>query len=157
MKKNRTTVETKSGRELVITRTFDAPARIVYQAWTTPALLKKWWVPRSFGASLLSCELDARVGGAYRFVIGVSGREPMTFFGTYLEVTPGSRLVWTNEEGGEQGAVSTVTFEEKDGQTTVTVREMYPTVEALEAAAEGMENGMRETHLQLDELLPTLI
>ncbi len=102
--KNRTTVERKSERELVVTRTFNGPARIVFEAWTKPELFKRWWVPKSMGMSLLSCEMDVRVGGKYRLVFGHGASKPMAFFGTYLEVTPHSRLVWTNEEGDEGGS-----------------------------------------------------
>src|SRR5712675_622118 len=116
--KNRTTVERKSERELVVTRTINGPARIVFEAWTKPELLKQWWVPKSFGVSLLSCEADVRVGGRYRFVFGhAASPEPMEFFGSYIEVIPHSRLVWTNEEAGEGGPVTTVTFQEKAGKT----------------------------------------
>src|SRR5215831_8794226 len=110
--KNRTTVERKSERELVVTRTFNAPARMVFEAWTRPELFKQWWVPKSMSMVLRSCEMDARTGGRYRLVFEAS--PPAEFFGRYLEVTPPSRLVWTNEEGGEGGPVTTVTFEEKD-------------------------------------------
>src|SRR5246127_1121719 len=117
--KNRTTVERKSERELVVTRTFNGPARIVFEAWTKPELLKRWWAPKSSGLSLISCEADVRVGGKYRFVFIFRGDASKTraFFGKYLEVEPHSRLVWTNEEGEDGGAVTTVTFEEKDGKT----------------------------------------
>src|SRR5580704_12404742 len=111
--KNRTTVERKSERELVVTRTFNGPARIVFEAWTKPELFRRWWVPKSFGLSLLSCDKDVRVGGSYRLVFSQEGSEPMAFYGRYLEVTPHSRLVWTNEEGNDDGAVTTVTFEDK--------------------------------------------
>jgi uncharacterized protein YndB with AHSA1/START domain len=110
--KNRATVERKSERELVVTRTFDGPARIVFEAWTKPELFKRWWAPKSSGASLLSCEMDVRTGGRYRIEFGHESSEPMAFFGRYLEVTPHSRLVWTNDES-DDGAVTTVTFEEK--------------------------------------------
>ncbi|HWW60722.1 MAG TPA: SRPBCC domain-containing protein, partial [Thermoanaerobaculia bacterium] len=115
--KNRTTVERKSDRELVVTRTFNAPARIVFEAWTTPELFKQWWVPKSMGMFLRSCEMDVRVGGRYRLVFGHDASNSDEFFGTYLVVTPHSRLAWTNEEGGEGGQVTTVTFEEQGGQT----------------------------------------
>ena len=156
--KNPTTSERKSERELVVTRTFNAPARIVFEAWTKPELLKRWWAPKSFGVSLLSCELDLRVGGKYRFVFGHAAAEkPMEFFGRYLEVTPHSRLVWTNEEGGEDGQVTTVTFEEKGGQTLLVMRDLYPSKKALDdAIASGSTSGMDETFEQLDELLVTL-
>ncbi len=153
--KNRTMVERKSERELVVTRTFNAPARIVFEAWTKPELLRRWWVPKSMDMSLISCEADVRVGGKYRFVFGHGDGKPVAFFGTYVEVTPGSRLVWTNEES-EGGAVTTVTFEEKGGQTLLVLHDLYPSKEALDAAivvAEGMADGMRETFEQLDELL----
>jgi uncharacterized protein YndB with AHSA1/START domain len=153
--KNRTTVERKSERELVITRTFNGPARIVFEAWTKPALLERWWAPRSTGMALLSCEADVRVGGTYRFVFGRDGSKPMAFFGRYLEVTPNARLVWTNEESDE-GAVTTVTFEEKGGKTLLVLHELYPSKEALDRAIAGMEGGMCETFEQLDELLVTL-
>jgi uncharacterized protein YndB with AHSA1/START domain len=153
---NRTTVERKSERELVITRTFDGPARLVFEAWTRPELLKRWWAPRSSGMSLLSCEADVRVGGKYRFEFGREGSKPvMAFFGKYIEVVPNARLVWTNEES-DDGAVSTLTFAEKDGKTLLVLHEIYPSKEALDASIEGMEGGMPETFAQLDELLVTL-
>ena len=115
-----TTVERKSERELVVTRTFNGPAHIVFDAWTKPELLKRWWAPKSCGLSFLSCETDVRTGGTYRFVFGhASSEQPMSFFGRYVEVTPNSRLVWTNEEGDDGGAVTTVTFEERGGETLV--------------------------------------
>ena len=153
-----TTVERKSEREVVTTRTFNAPARIVFEAWTKPELLKRWWAPKSFGVTLLSCEADVRVGGKYRFVFGhPAASQPMEFFGRYLEVTPHSRLVWTNEEGAEGGQVTTVTFEEKGGKTLLVMRDLYPSKEALdEAIASGSTSGMGETFEQLDALLVAL-
>jgi uncharacterized protein YndB with AHSA1/START domain len=154
--KNRTTAERKSERELVITRSFNGPARIVFEAWTKPELLKLWWAPKSTGLSLLSCQADVRVGGSYRFEIGHKDSKPMAFFGKYVEVTPPSRLVWTNEES-DDGAVTTLTFEEKDGKTLLTMREIYPSKEALDGAISGMEGGMSETFEQLDQLLVALV
>jgi uncharacterized protein YndB with AHSA1/START domain len=156
--KNRTTVERKSERELVVTRTFNGPARIVFEAWTKPELLKRWWAPKSFGLSFLSCEADVRTGGTYRFVFGhPSSPKPMEFFGKYLEVTPHSRLVWTNDEGAEGGQVTTMTFEEKGGKTLLVMLDLYPSKEALDAAiASGSTGGAGETFEQLDELLVTL-
>jgi uncharacterized protein YndB with AHSA1/START domain len=158
--KNRTTVERKSERELVVTRTFNAPARIVFEAWTKPELLKRWWAPKSTGISLLSCEADVRGGGTYRFVFafGNDASKPMVFFGRYIEVTPHSRLVWTNDEGEDGGAVTTVTFEEQDGQTLLVMHDLYPSKEALDGAlASGSAGAMAaETFEQLDELLVTL-
>jgi uncharacterized protein YndB with AHSA1/START domain len=149
----RTTVERTSERELVVTRTFNAPARIVFEAWTTPELFKRWWLPKSMGMVLRSCEIDARPGGKYRLVFEPDG---VAFFGTYLDVTPPSRLVWTNEEGGDGGAVTTVTFEEKGGKTLVVMHELHPSKEALDAAGTGAADATIETFAQLDELLLTL-
>ena len=156
--KNRTTVERKSERELVVTRTFNGPARIVFEAWTKPELLKRWWAPKSFGLTLLSCEADVRVGGSYRLVFShPAAPKPMEFFGRYLEVTPHLRLVWTNEEGGESGQVTTVTFEETRGKTLLVMHDLYPSKEALDdAIASGSTGGTGETFEQLDELLFTL-
>jgi uncharacterized protein YndB with AHSA1/START domain len=153
--KNRTTVERKSERELVVRRTFNGPARIVFQAWTKPELLKRWWAPKSTGVSLLSCEADVRVGGGYRFEFGHEASKPMAFFGRYIEVIPHSRLVWTNDES-DDGAVTTVTFEEKGGKTLLVMHELHPSKEALDGTIAGMEGGMPETFAQLDELLVTL-
>ena len=156
--KNRTSVERKSERELVATRTFDAPARIVFEAWTKPELFKRWWIPKSFGLTLLSCEQDVRVGGSYRLEIAhPASKEPMAFFGKYLEVTPPSRLAWSNDEGGEGGPITTVTFEEKDGKTILVMHDLYPSKEALdEAIASGSTSGAPETFEQLHELLVTV-
>jgi uncharacterized protein YndB with AHSA1/START domain len=156
--KNRTTTERKSERELVVTRTFNGPARIVFEAWTRPELFERWWVPKSTGMSLLSCEMDVRAGGTYRLVFRHDAfPEPVAFFGKYLEVTPHSRLVWTNEEAGESGSVTTVTFEERGGETLVVVHDLYPSTEALDAAiAVGSTSGFNEQFEQLDELLVTL-
>ena len=144
-----TTVERASERELVVTRTFDAPARLVFEAWTRAELFKQWWVPKSMGMTLRSIEMDARTGGRYRLSFG----EGMDFFGRYLEVTPPVRLVWTNEESGDAGSVTTVTFEEKNGKTLLVLRELYPSKEALDAAGTGAADAMGETFQQLDELL----
>jgi len=158
MKKNPTTTERKSDRELVVTRTFNGPARIVFEAWTKPELLKRWWAPKSFGLTMISCEADVRVGGTYRLVFRHDAfPEPMAFFGRYIEVIPHSRLVWTNEEGEGGGQVTTVTFEEKGGKTLLVMHDLYPSKEALDAAiASGSTSGMGETFEQLDELLVTL-
>jgi uncharacterized protein YndB with AHSA1/START domain len=153
---NRTTVERKSERELVVTRTCNGPPRSVFVAWTTPELIKQWWVPMSMGMTLRSCELDVRVGGGYRLVFGDDPSNPMAFFGKYLEVTPHSRLVWTNDEGGDDGPVTTVTFEEKGGKTLLVLHELHPSKEALDAAGTGASDALSETFEQLDELLATL-
>jgi len=146
-----TKIERASEREFVVTRTVDAPARIVWEAWTKPELMKRWWVPRSMPMTLRSLEMDVRVGGGYRLAFGDEGTEAMVFVGQYKEVEPPARLVWTNEEEAD-GAVTTVTFEERDGRTLVTVRELYPSKEALERN-HGAEEGLPEQFEQLDQLL----
>lgn len=152
----RTTVQKKSEREVVVTRTFDAPARLVFAAWSRPELFRKWWVPRSMGMTLRSCEMDVRTGGKYRLVFGDDPANTMAFFGRYLDVVPNERIVWTNEEGGDAGSVTTVTFEERDGKTLLVLGELYPTKEALDAAGTGAQDMMNETFGQLDELLAGL-
>jgi uncharacterized protein YndB with AHSA1/START domain len=156
--KTDTTVERKSERELVVTRSFNGPARIVYRAWTTPELLMRWWAPKSYEITFISCEADVRTGGTYRFVFGSpTSEQPMAFFGRYLEVIPNARLVWTNDEGGEDGAVTTVTFEERGGATLVVVHDLYPSKEVLDAAiASGATGWPDESFAQLDELLVAL-
>ena len=153
-RKNGTTTERKSDRELVVTRTFNGPARIVFEAWTKPELFKRWWVPKSLGVSLFSCELDVRTGGKYRLVFGDASNQK-EFFGRYIEVTPPSRIVWTNDEGDEGGPVTTVTFEEKGGQTLLVIHDLYPSKEALDGGS-GALDAMPETLDQLDELLVSL-
>jgi uncharacterized protein YndB with AHSA1/START domain len=152
MDATRTSVDRKSDRELVVTRAFNATARLVFAAWTRPELFKQWWLPKSMGMTLVSCEMDVRTGGKYRLGFG----DGMDFFGRYLEVTPHSRLVWTNEESGDSGSVTTVTFEEKDGRTLLVLSELYPSKEALDAAGTGAADAMGETFQQLDELLANL-
>jgi uncharacterized protein YndB with AHSA1/START domain len=151
----RTIVKRESEREIVVRRTFDGPARLVFEAWTRPELLKQWWVPKSMGMSLLSVDADARTGGRYRLVFSHGG-STMAFFGKYIEVTPHSRLVWTNEESGDSGSVTTVTFEESDGKTLLVMRDVYPSKEALDAAGTGAADATVETFVQLDELLVTM-
>jgi uncharacterized protein YndB with AHSA1/START domain len=152
---DRTTVERKSERELVTSRTFDAPPRIVFEAWTRPELMQRWWVPKSLEMTLLSCEMDVRVGGKYRLQFKhPAAPEPVAFFGTYKEVVPHARLVWTNEESPD-GSITTVTFEEKGGKTLLRMHELFPSKEAFEANG-GMENALPETFGQLDELLVAL-
>ncbi|MCA9627084.1 MAG: SRPBCC family protein [Myxococcales bacterium] len=147
----RTKVERKSDREIVVTRLFDAPPRLVFEAWTKPELFKQWWVPRSMGMTLHACEMDVRTGGKYRLNFG----EGMDFYGKYLEVTPPSRIVWTNDEDAENASITTVTFEEQNGQTLLVMSELYPSKEALEEAG-GAADATHETFRQLDELLATL-
>jgi uncharacterized protein YndB with AHSA1/START domain len=151
--RNRTTTERKSACEMVVTRTFDAPVRLVFEAWTTPELFRQWWVPRSAGVTLLSCAQDVRVGGGYRLEFAnPQGGAPMAFFGKYLEVVPNARLVWTNDESAD-GAITTVTFDAQGDKTLLVMRELYPSKEALDTAIEGMGEAMPETFEQLDDFL----
>ncbi len=153
--KARTTVERTSERELVVTRTVDGPVALVFEAWTRPDLFQRWWAPKSFGVYLVAYEADVRTGGGYRLVMGhPSLEEPMAFFGRYIEVTPPSRLVWTNDEAGGGGAVTTVTFEDQDRATRVVVHELYASKDALdEAIASGSTGGWGEQFEQLDQLI----
>jgi uncharacterized protein YndB with AHSA1/START domain len=145
-------VERRSDRELVVTRSFDAPARLVFEAWSNPELFQRWWVPKSMGMQLHACEMDVRTGGTYRLNFG----DGMDFFGRYIEVTPPSRIVWTNDEEGENASVTTVTFDEEDGRTLLVMSELYPSKEALDEAGTGAADATQETFRQLDELLLTL-
>ena len=145
----RTTVERRGDREIVVTRWFDAPPRLVFEAWSKPELFRQWWVPRSMGMTLHDCEMDVRTGGTYRLNFG----EGMDFFGRYLEVVPPSRIVWTNEEGGDDASVTTVTFEEHEGRTLLIMSELFPSAEALAADGGGAAEAADETFAQLEELL----
>ena len=155
--KNETIVERTADRELVVRRTFNGPAHIVFDAWTKPELLKRWWAPKSSGVLLFECESDLRVGGTYRYAFGRDPGKPEVFSGRYLEVRPPSRLVLTQlyermRDAGE--AIVTATFEESQGRTLLVLHQLFPSKEALEGAlAFGMENGMRVTLDQLDELV----
>ena len=149
---NRTAVERKSDRELVVTRVFDAPPSTIFKAWSEPQLFRRWWMPKSLtGVSLLSCDMDVRTGGKYRLEFGAGGNT-MAFYGKYLDVVPNERIVWTNDEA-EEGAVTTVTFKERDGKTLLTFHELYPSKEALEEAMTGSAAGLPEQLDQLEELL----
>jgi len=152
---NPTEVERKSDRELVVTRLFDAPPKLVFRAWAEPELFRRWWVPKGAGIMLVSCEMDVRTGGTYRLEFGAGGSDTMAFHGKYLEVVPGERIVWTNEEE-EQGAVTTVTFEDQGGKTLLTFHELYPSKEALDEAMAGSAAGLPTQLDQLDELLPAI-
>ena len=154
--RNRTSVERKGDRELLVTRTFDAPPSIVYKAWSQPELFRRWWMPKSLsGVSLVSCEMDVRTGGKYRLEFGAGGSDTMAFHGKYLEVVPNERIVWTNDEG-EEGAITTVTFEDQGGRTLLKFHEVYPSGEALEEALQGSAAGLPEQLEQLDELLSSM-
>jgi uncharacterized protein YndB with AHSA1/START domain len=151
---NRTTIERRSDRELVVTRTFDASPRVVFKAWSEPDLFRQWWVPRGGLVSLVSCDMDVRTGGKYRLEFG-AGEETMAFYGKYLDVVPDQRIVWTNDEG-EAGAVTTVTFEDRDGKTLVTYHESYPSTEALQEAITGAAAGLPQQLDQLEDLLSSI-
>ncbi|MGG7579621.1 SRPBCC family protein [Rhizobium sp. Nf11,1] len=153
---NRSSVERRGDRELVVTRIFDAPPSTIYRAWSQPELFQRWWVPKSApGISLVSCEMEVRTGGKYRLEFGAGGSETMAFYGKYLEVVPNERIVWTNDEG-EEGAITTVTFEDQGGKTLLTFHELYPSREALEEALQGSAVALPEQLEQLDELLSSL-
>ncbi|EGF89666.1 activator of Hsp90 ATPase 1-like family protein [Asticcacaulis biprosthecium C19] len=154
-KDSRTTAERTSDREFVVTRTVNGPAHLVFKAWSDPELFKRWWTPKSFGMTILSCEMDVRTGGGYRLVISHPAMgEPMAFFGKYLDVVPNARIVWTNEEGDDEGAVTTVTFESIGDMTLVTWHDLYPSKEALdEALVSGATSGFDEQFTQLEEVL----
>ncbi len=150
---NRTSVERRGDREFVVTRLINAPPSTVFKAWSQPELFQRWWVPRSApGVLLVSCDMDVRTGGKYRLEFGAGGSETMAFYGMYLEVVSNERIVWTNDEGDE-GAVTTVTFEDQGGTTLLTFREIYPSTEALEDALQGSAAALPEQLDQLDELL----
>ena len=150
---SRTSVERKGTRELLVTRLFDAPASMVYQAWSRPELFQRWWMPRSAsGISLLSCDMDVRTGGKYRLEFGTGGSDSMAFYGKYLEVVPNERIVWTNDEG-EEGAITTVTLEDQGGKTLLRFHEIYPSAAALEEALQGSAATLPEQLAQLDQLL----
>lgn len=154
---NEMQIDRASDRELVITRTFAAPARVVYAAWTTPEHLKRWWAPRSFGVTMYECDIDLRVGGSYRYVFGKDGQPRMAFSGVFNEVVPDARIVATQlfEQMPHAGeAITTTTFAEHGGTTRLELRQLFPTKEALDGAvASGMTDGMRVTFAQLDELV----
>ena len=153
---NPTSVERKGDRELVVTRTFDAPPSIVYKAWSQPELFRRWWMPKSLsGVSLVACDMDVRTGGKYRLEFGTGGSDTMAFHGKYLEVVPNKRIVWTNDEG-EEGAITTVTFEDRNGRTLLKFHEAYPSSEALEEALQGSAAGLPEQLEQLAELLSSI-
>jgi len=153
-----TAVARTSDRELVVTRTVRGPARLVYEAWARPELFRRWWVPEGCGLSILSYDADVRTGGSYRLEMAhVSSDRPMAFFGKYIEVVPNARIVWTNEEGDDEGPVTTVTFEERGAETLVTVHELYPSKEALDAAIEsGSTSGWDQQLRQLEALVADL-
>ena len=153
---NRTSVERRGDRELVVTRIFNAPPSTVYKAWSRPELFQRWWVPKSVsGVSLVSCDMDVRTGGKYRLEFGAGDSDTMAFYGKYLEVVPNARIVWTNDES-EDGAITTVTFEDQGGRTLLTFHEVYPSKEALEEALQSSAVALPEQLEQLDELLSSI-
>lgn len=154
--KSKSVIERKSDRELIVTRVFDAPARIVFDCWTKPELMERWWAPRSFGVTMTSCEVDLRVGGKYKLVFAADGKE-QTFHGVYKEVERPTKLVSTDDEQGGEGGVTTTTFTEANGKTTVVIHQLFASKEELDEELVGLSEGTRTQHEQLDELLPTLL
>lgn len=148
-------------REILIERDFMAPAEIVFRAWTDPDLVKLWWAPRDLGVSIVTCEAEIRVGGRYRYVLENAGGELIGFTGHYREITPPSRLVYTQyvegmEKAGE--ALVEVNFRSSGARTLVSSRETYPSAEVRHmAVTSGMEQGLRLTWEQLSALLPSLV
>lgn len=154
--KNETVVTRKSDRELVVTRLFNGPARIVFEAWSRPELFQRWWVPKTLGVPLRACEMDVRTGGGYRLEFGLDAANSMAFYGKYTEVTPPSKIVWTNEEAGEI-SITTVTFEAQGDKTLLTLSELYPSKAACDEAIQGSAAGLPGQFEQLDELLDELV
>ncbi|MDE1917847.1 MAG: SRPBCC domain-containing protein [Sphingomonadales bacterium] len=146
------TTTRRTGRELVVTRLVKGPPRLVFKAWAEPELFRQWWVPASCGLTIISLDAEIRTGGTYRLVMGHPASDrPMTFFGRYIEVVPDARIVWTNDEGDEEGPVTTVTFEARGEDTLLVVHELYPSEEALdEAIASGSTSGWSEQFEQLE-------
>lgn len=160
MNLNRTTLERTTDREIVIEHTFHAPAAIVFDAWTRPEFVRRWWAPQSRGVTLVQCDAELRPGGTYRYVLARGESERFAFSGKYLEIARPTRLVYTQcfEPAAEAGeAVVTVSFEERDGSTRLVAHELYPSKDVLDGVlASGMEDGMRETFDQLEELVVSL-
>lgn len=163
---NQTTLELKGDREILITRTFNGPAHIVFEAWTRPEFVRRWWAPKSHKVSVVSCDAEVQVGGRYRYVLRLESGNEFAFSGRYIEVTPPSRLVYTEifepaaagANPGDPEVIVTVTFDESDGRTHMTSHSLCPTKEVRDAIIEsGMEHGMRETMEQLEELIATLV
>jgi len=150
-------VSTPSDREIVMTRVFDAPRDLVFEAHTSCEHMRHWWGPRKY--EIVSCEVDFRPGGRWRVVHRGPEGEEYGFGGEFREIVRPERMTWTFEFDGAPGSVSveTVTFEERDGKTTITATAVYDSVEARDATLEsGMEVGAAETYERLDEYLETL-
>ena len=149
-------VTTPSDREVVLTRIFDAPKDLVFTALTTPELLKRWFGPH--GWNLVVCEVDLRVGGAWRYVLEGPDGATMGMSGKYLEIVPGERTVHTEAFDDYPGdSVVTTVLTEDDGKTTLTGTVLYESKEVRDAVVEsGMEHGAAETYDRLAELLPSL-
>jgi uncharacterized protein YndB with AHSA1/START domain len=162
---NQTSMELKGDREIVIARTFNGPARIVFDAWTRPELVRRWWAPKSHRVSVVACDADIRVGGGYRYLLRLDTGNEFAFSGRYSEVTPHSRLVYTQifeptaagAKPGDDEVIITVTFDERDGKTHLVSHSLCPSKDVRDAIiASGMEHGMRETMDQLEELVASL-
>jgi len=146
-------VTTPTDREIVMTRVFDAPRRLVFDAFSKPELLKRWFGPR--GWSLVVCEVDLRVGGGFRFVLrGPDGKE-MGMRGVYREIAPPERSVHMESFDDFPGESQvTAVFVEEGGKTTLTATVLYPSREVRDAVLKsGMEHGAAESYDKLNELL----
>jgi uncharacterized protein YndB with AHSA1/START domain len=154
---NDTVMRLEGDREIVISRTFNAPARLVFDAVTKPELLKRWWAPKSLGVALVQCDADVRPGGTYRYVMQKGNGPLMAFSGTYREESPPARLVYDEifEPMAALGSAHvSVTFEEHDGKTRYVMRSVYASKQARDGVvASGMEKGMRESMDQLEALV----
>ncbi len=152
-------VTTPSDREIAMTRVFDAPRRLVYDAWTKPELLKRW-LGVFGGWTLAVCEIDLRVGGAYRYLwSGPDGAE-MGMRGLYREIVPAERIVCTevfDQPWYEGEAVDTLVFVEEGGKTTATTTVLYASKAVRDAVLKSpMEHGVAAGYDKLEELLPSM-
>lgn len=153
-----TTLALPGDTDILITRRFDAPARLVFEAVTRPEHIRRWWAPRSRG-EMTACEVDLRVGGAWRFAMRARNGMEVEFYGTYREIVAPTRLVQTEIFAPFPDVVSvvTLTLTEHAGHTVLESRSVYPSREIRDQViATGMEGGMRESYLQLAEVVSAL-
>lgn len=146
-----------SDTEILIIREFDAPRHLVYRTWTTPELIKRWWSGER--GEVTSAEVDLRVGGTWRYVMVAHGSFEVAFHGEYLEIIPDERIVSTDVFEGMPGAgaVTTATFTEKDGRTTLSLLVRHQSKEHRDGHIEsGMEGGMQESLAKLEQVARSL-
>jgi uncharacterized protein YndB with AHSA1/START domain len=156
------TVTLPTDEQILITREFDAPKHLVYEAWTTPELVKRWWNAKRGEVTI--AEIDLRVGGRWRYVMVADGGFEVGFHGEYREIVPNERIVSTEVyegmpqgDGPEQGTLNTATFTEEDGRTTLTVLVEAPSKEIRDAIiASGMEAGMQDAMDLLEQVAISL-